>query len=433
MSIVLRASTESFSALGGLSIFDEMISASRMKKLVSPHLPKNVVTPRVTSFEKFKGLLLGFVADADCLDDLDKLAQDPGFDAACKNTCDARTYGRFLRSFQRPAIRQLNEKLTDFSLHLRSTFAKDADFVLDLDSTHHEQAGVKMEGVAYDYDSRWCLSSLQAFDQFGFQYWMDVREGNAYTANGATAAITQIFRKVPRRTRRYLRADSGYCNKDVFNSCYGANVKFVIAMRQNMLAPLLETVRHWQPNRRMHAKDRRPVEVATSLYRPVGSEETLRVMIMRAEKPVRPLFEDRYDYYAFITNIGHHEKRDEEILDFYRARGNAENYIKELKNGFDMHHFPCQKLNANRVYGIIAAFAHNLLRFASHVLADGKPRMAKRIRFFMVTVPCRVVRHARRVIFDINQTRKSEVEHWITKIHQHFVGSTRKRETTTDL
>ncbi len=170
-----------------------------------------------------------------------------------------------------------------------------------------------------------------------------------------------------------------------------------------------------------------------TIYRPEGCEETLRVMIMRAEKTERPLFEDRYDYYGFVTNIGHHEMRDEDLLDFYRARGNAENYIKELKNGFDMHHFPCQKLNANRVYGIIAAFAHNLMRYASHILADGKPRMAKRVRSYMVTVPCRVVRHARRVIFDLNQTRKREVEHWIRKIHQQFVGSTRMRGTTTDL
>ena len=150
MSIVLRGSTESFSALGGLTVFDEMIRAARLKQLVAPYLPKNKIEPSLSGFDKFKGLLLAFVADADCLDDLDKLAEDPGFEAVCGKTCDARTYGRFLRSFDRPAIRQLNEKLTDFSLKLRSRFAKDVDFVLDLDSTHHEQSGVKMKGLGYD-------------------------------------------------------------------------------------------------------------------------------------------------------------------------------------------------------------------------------------------------------------------------------------------
>ncbi len=103
------------------------------------------------------------------------------------------------------------------------------------------------------------------------EYWMDVRDGSAFTANGATAAITQTFRKVPRPLRRFARADSGYCNKDFFSACFGANVKFVTPMRQPMLAPLLETVRHWHPNRRMHTKDKRKVDVATALYRPEGS------------------------------------------------------------------------------------------------------------------------------------------------------------------
>lgn len=420
MSIVLESTSQSFSSLGGLALFDEMIAATRLRELVKGALPVNVSKPLATSFQKFRALLLGFVAGADCLDDMDKLAADAGFEAVAKVVSDAGTYGHYLRAFDQPTMRLLNDRLSDMAFKMRRAVAKDADFILDLDSTHHEQAGVKMEGLGYAQGIHWGLSSLQAFDQFGFQYWMDVREGTAFTANGATMAITQIFRKVPRRQARFLRADSGYCNADVFNACHTADAKFVIPMRANMLDPLLKEIRHWHANHRMHTKDGRKVEVGTAIYRPERGRQKYRVMVMRAEKRERPLFEDKHDYYGFITNIFHGEMRDEELLDFYRARGNCENYIKELKNGFDIHHFPCKKLMANRAYGLIAAFAYNYMRLASFTLGDKRPRFSKMLRFRMIHVACQVVMTARRVIFRFNQHRKKEVEHWITLTHQQF-------------
>lgn len=420
MSIALESTTQSFSNLGGLALFDEMIAASRLRELVREHLPKGIAKPLTSSYEKFRALVFAFIAGADCLDDLDKLAEDEGFAAVCKNLCDATTFGDYLRAFDRPGIRRLNEALSTQSLKIRKAFKGSADFILDIDSTHHEQKAKKMEGLGYDYAHRWCLSSLQAYDQFGLQYWMDVREGSASTANGAVTAIKSVMRKVPRRTRRLLRADSGYCMTDVFNACFETNTKFVITMRQNMLEPLLGRIRHWHSNPKLSTKDGRPVEVGTALYRTKRGHETLRVVVMRALKPQPPLFEDRHDYYAFITNIGHHEMRDESVIGFYRQRGNAENYIKELKNAHDMHHFPCKKLDANRAYGIIAAFAYNLMRAASMTLSDSRPRFYKMLRFRMVNLACQVVRTARRVTFRFNERLHKEVERWITITHQQF-------------
>jgi len=34
--------------------------------------------------------------------------------------------------------------------------------------------------------------------------------------------------------------------------------------------------------------------------------------------------------------------------------------LRELKYNFDLKYFPCQKLVANKAYGVIAAFAYNL-------------------------------------------------------------------------
>jgi len=300
------------------------------------------------------------------------------------------------------------------------------DFILDIDSTSHLQSGDKIEGAAYNYKGEWCLDSLVAYDQFGLQYWAELRPGATFTANGAPTALNEILRRVPknRMTSRYVRADSGFCNVDFFNTCYHADAKFVCAMRQNMFAPLIKRVTNWRRAKKVTAKGGRDCEIGHTLYYPTKGHKALRVVMIRALKPNVPntaLFDDaRYDYYTWLTDIGHHEMTNEEIILFYRGRGHAENFIREWKNGFDMHHMPCLKLTANKAYALIAAFAYNLTRFMAYTLDPQKPRFAKTIRFRMVNLACQVVRHARTVTLRFHPHVYEEVTGWLKTIHIQF-------------
>ena len=131
----------------------------------------------------------------------------------------------------------------------------------------------------------------------------------------------------------------------------------------------------------------------------------------------RTLFEeDRWETHAFITNISESEMDAEQVLLFYRGRGNAENFIRELKYGFDLKHFPCQKLDANRVYGLIAAFAHNLVRFVSNRMYPGKTAFVKKIRFRLVSLAAQVVRQARQTFIVFHRRHKEEVERCLMNI-----------------
>jgi hypothetical protein len=95
--------------------------------------------------------------------------------------------------------RGIQHSLTDLSLNLRQALIPDAkDFILDIDSTGHEQHGAKIEGVEWNYKGHWCLDSLQAYDQYGFQYWLYVRPGATFTSNGLAELIHQVFKKVPK-------------------------------------------------------------------------------------------------------------------------------------------------------------------------------------------------------------------------------------------
>ena len=103
-------------------------------------------------------------------------------------------------------------------------------------------------------------------------------------------------------------------------------------------------------------------QVASTLYPIKGLEgrSFLRVVFIRAPKKKKVSGERRFDYYAIVTSMSERDKSNEEIIQFYRKRANAENHIKDLKYGMDFLHFPCRDLNANRMWGLMGVFAYNL-------------------------------------------------------------------------
>jgi hypothetical protein len=174
-------------------------------------------------------------------------------------------------------------------------------------------------------------------------------------------------------------------------------------------------------------RDGRECEIGHTIYYPKHGREALRVTFIRALRPKEQriaLFDDaRYDYHAFVSNIGHHELQNEELIHFYQDRGNVENFIREAKNGFDLKHFPCQKLLANKAYSLAGMFAYALMRYMGYLLDPGKPRFSKIIRFRMINLACQVVKHARGVILRFNHHHLKEVENWLTTIKLQFGSS----------
>lgn len=426
MTISIESTSNQMSAYGGLHFFSELLDSVNLKRMIHDYLPIHLRkhSDHETSYEKVRSMVLAFIAGADSFCAQERLAEDPGYLALCPKASADTTYQNFLRKFTQKDARFLNERLTDLSLKLRrALFDKEQNFILDIDSTIHQQYAKKMENVGYAYNGVWGLDSLQAFDQFGFQYWMELRPGGTFTSNGVPMVISQVLRKVPRSKRKIVRADSGMCNTDVFNACYTAGAKYVIAMREPMLEPLLPYISNFKRTTKIKFRDGRACEIAHHIYRTKESIAPSRVVVIRAPKVQKDLFGDPYDYHAWVTSIGAHEMSDEDIILLYHGRGNAENFIRELKNGFDMFHFPCRKMIANRIYGIFAAIAYNLCRYAGHVLSPKAPHFAKLVRFKLVNLACQVIKKARRVYLRFNEHIYKEVRRLLDLQHQQLVSS----------
>jgi hypothetical protein len=95
---------------------------------------------------------------------------------------------------------------------------------------------------------------------------------------------------------------------------------------------------------------------------------------------------------------------------FHQKRGNAENFIREGKYGYDLKHFPCKKMNANHAYGLFALLVHNFLRTIALVDNPKNPYYSKKIRRKYVTIPSRVISSSRSIIIKITNNHKKEVD-----------------------
>lgn len=368
-------------------------------------------------------VLSSFWFDHECLEDVEELENDSAIATKLDGVPSARSIGEWLRDFEDSNIESLNDYLTRQALSFRMKLSPEAPIVIDMDSTSHVQTGTKMEGLSYNYKDQWCLDSLLAFDDLGFSYAMDLRPGNTFSSTGAGLMIRKIFSKIKshkeaERLDRYFRADSAFCNEEVIRSCLLEDTKFSITAHGNIGwevdAKTLskEAWQEWkysdedilesQKKKRALPK----VEVASFLYQP-GWSENLRftVVVKRTWKEFSQgsLFEGtgHWDYYAVLTNISMYKFTPQSLLEHHQYRGQSENFIREAKYGYDLKHFPCQKLRANHAYGLLGLVAHNFLRVMSLLDDPTKPKYSKKLRRKILFIPGKLVKHARQLVLRI--------------------------------
>lgn len=222
MRIKIESTDKELSSHAGLIFFKELIAKTKLDARLVDCVPA-LKFGSIKNIRKFKQMMLAFEAGADCLDDMDRLANDPGFVAACGGKVyTAKSCGDLLRNFTELHCKTLNYRLIANACALREkAIGKTESITIDIDSTSNRQYGKLMEGVERSYKGFDCLDTIQAFDEYGLQYWNDVRPGRTHTAHGSLEIVHEIFSRMPREgvfemMRRYLRADRRYCKVDFF-------------------------------------------------------------------------------------------------------------------------------------------------------------------------------------------------------------------------
>jgi len=413
----------------GLGTLVEIFDRSKFSGEFKKCLPTRVHASSHGSYRLGLIQLSSFLYGHDCLDDLREFQQDPNLSVVMKGeTVAPRTMGDFLRDFEEEHIEALNRFLAKMAFSIRRHMEKTLPeayqpevFQASIDSTAHEQSGKQMEGVALNYEQKWCLDSQVIFDEMGLCYGFELRSGNTYSSQNAEALIEQTFSGFNFRDEKYLSGDSAYCEQGVIRYCLLKGIKFTFTAHDQRTGwrERVSEVEDWHSWDYSAEQKRWYSERGLSLpirelgrlhWRPSWAENiVLNIIVKREWKTLEGqagLFDKDsgggfWHYYAIVTNISLFYNTKQSVVERHNKRGNAENFIREEQYGYDLKHFPCLKLRANYAFGLLAMVAHNLLRWIAIVEKPDKPHYSKKLRRRFVFIPGKVIEHARQVILKV--------------------------------
>lgn len=428
-----QISKRRLTSAAGLATLIEAFDQSVLKKPFSEALPEGKSPRSLGSYRLGVIQLASFMRGHDCLADIEEFRKDPMLMEVLRgDIVSPRTMGDFLRDHELENLARLNSFLsrqaktyrTQLIKMLKKQFKPSEAPHLSIDSTAHVQSGVKMEGLAYNYKDEWCLDSQVIFDELGMAWDMELRPGNAKSGTGAGMQIRRAFATYRFADEKYLSGDVAYCNQEVITTCLSLGAFFTLTANQATTGweDHIESIMKWEPwvyapeELKAAAEEGRTlpeIELGRFYWQPSWNE-TLRlpVVVKRQKYGVEEqmqLGQGQYKYYGVVTSLPLLKWRLQDVIEHHNKRGNAENFIREEKYGYDLKHFPCLELKANHAFGLLALVAHNVLRWVSIHDNPSRPRFAKALRRQFIDIPAIVVSHARLLVLRVSEAAFKEV------------------------
>jgi hypothetical protein len=229
------------------------------------------------------------------------------------------------------------------------------EYTLDVDATVIE---AEKEAAQWTYKKEKGYQPVLGFlFEVGLILADEFRDGNVPAGAGAVEFL-ELCQGMMSKGKRiaYYRADSASYQARVVNRCFDDHMLFSItADKDSAVKEAIKSIGEgeWQP----YERDR---QIAETVHTMNDTKEAFRLIVQRWPKVQAELFDpDPYCYHVVATN---REEPVEEVVALHNQRGQAENFIKELKEGFGMEWMPCGETHANAVFFRIGGIAYNLFQ-----------------------------------------------------------------------
>lgn len=160
-------------------------------------------------------------------------------------------------------------------------------------------------------------------------------------------------------------------------------------------------------------------EVSSTLYIPFQSKnvtQQYRIVVTRVlkkDKQIDLLTGSAYNYYGIITN--NRFQTNKEVIEFYNARGDAENSNRYLLNDFNLHHLPFPDMDTNTVFMYLMSMCSILFEWTKTVLISNKTEQieqnmrVKAVCFHYITVASVFISHARQKIIQVFSSQEYKI------------------------
>ena len=302
------------------------------------------------------------VAGYEDANDADRLRHDPALQIVADQKLgeplgSQPTLSRWENAPSARSLVQLNDALLDQFIRLCGRQVRQrGEILLDIDSTDdptHGQQQFSFFNGAYDQHM---YHPMLIFERHtGCLLSVRLRPGNA---SSHARIVPMLLRIVPRLERAFpgvpikLRGDAGFALPLLYEFCEFFGIQYTLGIPANCVfqdraEPLQKKVK------RRYRRTELPQRSFSSFRHRARSWSHQRRICFKAE------------HTAVGTNlrfvITNRSGRAAEVFAFYNDRGECENRIEELKNGFRADRLSCHRFLANAFRLLLHAFAYNLV------------------------------------------------------------------------
>lgn len=310
---------------------------------------------------------LGIVAGYEDANDSTQIASDPAF-VVCNNGSDLDTdqgssqptISRFENDVCPRSVVKLNRWLIEDWIDRNQDNPPD-EIVLEIDATDDPTHGNQQRTLFHGFFGQYMYHPLLMFDgESGDCICARLRDGAASAKKRALPHLKRIIARIEKEWPHKdievkLRADAGFMDPALYRMLEKQSVCWTINLaRNNVLEQqteeLLEQIKQEYEDQQKKQKITRYTEFS---YQAGSWERPRRVCgkVQYGPKGVNRRF--------VVTNM--EEPSPEEIFEFYQQRGQSENFIKEIKDGFSGDRLSCSSFVANAFRLLEHVLAYNLV------------------------------------------------------------------------
>lgn len=393
---------------GGSILLSQFLEKINLKKLLDSipfvdlrHLP--VYSNTNILFQQIIKCLLGYNDQSD-----QKILINDPLLSLKSLICSQATVSRFYDRVSLNTTNEFKKIITQLAYDFVNTNIDDP--ILDADSTmvttcgnqeasayiHHYQKNGYHPLVINEYHSKLLLSSL-------------LRTGSAYSSNGIIEELEQIFTQLNNTGNIRFRGDSAFYRRDLFKYLENNQVTYYIRVK-NFKKNIRESVMDMVINQ----VDWNDFDYTEPYY----GEYTIQINKTKKRRIVYKAFRLEKGgmlqlvpmVYCIITND--FEKSPKEAMDFYEARGNSENFTKELKDDFNGGNPSHKEFVKNEMDFLISSLAYNLYHVFQQTILEEKDQTIRmntyRLKYQKIAV--KVIQHARQVTLSFSSAYKNKTQ-----------------------
>lgn len=393
---------------GGSILLSQFLEKINLKKLLDSisfvdlrHLP--VYSNTNILFQQIIKCLLGYNDQSD-----QKILINDPLLSLKSLICSQATVSRFYDRVSLNTTNEFKKIITQLAYDFVNTNIDDP--ILDADSTmvttcgnqeasayiHHYQKNGYHPLVINEYHSKLLLSSL-------------LRTGSAYSSNGIIEELEQLFTQLNNTGNIRFRGDSAFYRRDLFKYLENNQVTYYIRVK-NFKKNIRESVMDMVINQ----VDWNDFDYTEPYY----GEYTIQINKTKKRRIVYKAFRLEKGgmlqlvpmVYCIITND--FEKSPKEAMDFYEARGNSENFTKELKDDFNGGNPSHKEFVKNEMDFLISSLAYNLYHVFQQTILEEKDQTIRmntyRLKYQKIAV--KVIQHARQVTLSFSSAYKNKTQ-----------------------